>query len=663
MSTRVLAFESDTQFARELETEFHALGCEVTVVDDVNSGLQAASTNKPDLILLTIELPRMSGYSVCNRIKRDADLKDIPLIIMSSESTDQTFEQHRRLGTRAQDYVRKPVSFAELLKRVRNFVNLSPSASLVPDDDDDILIDDEVELQEDSASSARPPPRSVSSSLRPIDADIDDFAEHAFGAMIDEPASSKAPRSMTPGTPSAAPSSRRVSAIPSTGSQQTGDAQESELRRIKLQLEEKDRLLTDALGEVRELKRATRVSQGDTAETESLKRELRDLKLKLAAPATASKQSAGPSAREFLDLREQLNKKDKELLDLRDHITHKDKELLNLRDATLSHERDKADLSDKVDELERQLSDLQKIADAARNDKEAAAKRADDFKRKSEKNAGQFEEKAAELARTIAKHATELTDRDSESARVLSEHTAALQAARSQFIRSLGEAEQEARTSLEQALADARATAEQHERQALEIERHSSAERSSAALTEVEQRLRAEHAADKAAALEAALIEVEQRLRTEHAADKAAVIEQLRDEKENSERTLEGRLEVLQQALNLRSSELNQANQTVQQRDENIVSIEASLHAARGDLEQAGRTVAMRDERIATLETELAQQRNETSSTLESLSEERRRLATALDKWNEDQSNLERVKDALAAALIQVEAIESRALE
>ena len=71
MPTRILAFESDAQFARELDTQFRSLGCEVTVVDDVNHGLQAASVNKPDLILLTIELPRMSGYSVCNRIKRE----------------------------------------------------------------------------------------------------------------------------------------------------------------------------------------------------------------------------------------------------------------------------------------------------------------------------------------------------------------------------------------------------------------------------------------------------------------------------------------------------------------------------------------------------------------------------------------------------------------
>jgi DNA-binding response OmpR family regulator/chromosome segregation ATPase len=640
MPTRVLAFESDTQFARELETEFRKLGCEVTVVDDVNSGLQAASANKPDLILLTIELPRMSGYSVCNRIKRDADLKEIPLIIMSSESTDQTFEQHRRLGTRAQDYVRKPVSFPDLLERVRKFVNLSQSASLMPEDDD-ILIDDEVELVEDGERSVRPASRSVSPSLRPIDADIDDFAEHAFGAIVDE----SVPPSVAPAVPSAIPPASRGSVKPARRSQRAAASQDAEqsdedLRRITLQLEEKDRLLADALGEVRELKRASRVSQGDSEETENLKREVRDLKLKLAAPTPSSRPSVAPNAREFLDLREQLNKKDKELLDLRDQLTHKDKELLNLRDLTLSHERDKADLSDKVGELERQLADLQKIADAARNDKEAAAKRAEDFKRKAEKVAGQLEDKTTELARVGAKHAAELTEKESELTRILAEHTAALELARSEYVRAISEAEQESKTTLEQALAESRSTAEQHERQALDNERQSA----------IEQR-------------DAALSELEQRLRTELAADKAAALEQLRAEKESNERTLEGRLEVLQRDLDLRNTELNQANQTIQQRDESVASLDASLRTARGDLEQAGRTAVMRDERITTLEAELAQQRNETLVTLESLSDERRRLATVLDKWNEDQANLEHVKDALAAALIQVEAIEARTIE
>ena len=495
MPIRVLAFESDTQFASELESEFRSLGCEITVVDDVNSGLQAASANRPDLILLTIELPRMSGYSVCNRIKRDADLKDIPLIIMSSESTDQTFEQHRRLGTRAQDYIRKPVSFSALIERVRLFIDLK-SVSLIPDDDG-IVIDDEIELTEEARIIQVPASR-VPASHRPIDADIEDFAEHAFGAMIDQ--TTEPPRaSAAPAVPSVLPASPRVptdvSVEPSPNivslDQERTDA---ELARLKTQLEEKEQLLSEALGEVRDLKRASRVAQSDVSETEDLKRELRDLKMKLSTPSAAPKQSMGPTAREFLDLREQLNKKDKELLDVRDQITRRDKELLNLRDTTLAHERDKADLSDKLDEVTRQLADLQKIADAARNDKEAAAKRADDFKRKSEKFAGLLEEKTSELDRMATQHAAAL-----EAARAnaetherqaletvreaaIEQRNAALETARAESERALAEAEKVARAAHEQALEAARANAETHERQALETVRKAAIEQQTAAL-------------------------------------------------------------------------------------------------------------------------------------------------------------------------------------
>ncbi len=101
--TKVLVFESDPAFAGELRTELGRFQCSVQVVDDGNVGLQAASAERPDLILLSIELPRMNGFSVCNKLKKDPQLKDVPLIIMSSESSDETFEQHRKLRTRAED--------------------------------------------------------------------------------------------------------------------------------------------------------------------------------------------------------------------------------------------------------------------------------------------------------------------------------------------------------------------------------------------------------------------------------------------------------------------------------------------------------------------------------------------------------------------------------
>src|SRR6516164_5641495 len=143
MSTKVLVFEHDAAFASELRRELGRLGCVVTVVDDGNAGLAQAAADKPDLILLSIELPRMNGFSVCNKLKKDANLKDVPLIIMSSESSDDTFDQHKKLRTRAEDYVHKPIAFGELLEHIQQFVPLGAPASSA---ESSIVIDDEIEV-------------------------------------------------------------------------------------------------------------------------------------------------------------------------------------------------------------------------------------------------------------------------------------------------------------------------------------------------------------------------------------------------------------------------------------------------------------------------------------------------------------------------------------
>src|SRR2546421_4505621 len=146
MSHKVLVFESDAAFAGELRNELGKLGCSTSVVDDGNVGLQKASSDKPDLILLSIELPRMNGFSVCNKLKKDPALKDVPLIIMSSESSDETFEQHRKLRTRAEDYVHKPIAFGELLQHIQTFVRIGDLP--IEDAGDAIVIDDEVAIED-----------------------------------------------------------------------------------------------------------------------------------------------------------------------------------------------------------------------------------------------------------------------------------------------------------------------------------------------------------------------------------------------------------------------------------------------------------------------------------------------------------------------------------
>src|ERR1700752_3510480 len=147
MTTKVLEFESDPAFAGELRTELGRLGLVAQVVDDGNAGLVAAAADKPDLILLSIELPRMNGFSVCNKLKKDPALKDVPLIIMSSESSDETFEQHRKLRTRAEDYVHKPIAFGELLQHIQPFVQLGVDGAT--GEADAIVIDDEVSIEQE----------------------------------------------------------------------------------------------------------------------------------------------------------------------------------------------------------------------------------------------------------------------------------------------------------------------------------------------------------------------------------------------------------------------------------------------------------------------------------------------------------------------------------
>ena len=133
MSAKVLIFESDPVFAAELQSGLAQCGCETTVVDDPVAGLQAAAHYGPELILVSIEFPQMNGFAVCNKLKRSPSLRNVPLIVLSSECTDETFEQHRRLRTRAERYVHKPISFRELLKYIGEFIPASANASAVPD--------------------------------------------------------------------------------------------------------------------------------------------------------------------------------------------------------------------------------------------------------------------------------------------------------------------------------------------------------------------------------------------------------------------------------------------------------------------------------------------------------------------------------------------------
>jgi CheY-like chemotaxis protein len=115
MSFHVLLVEPDGGLAEEIRRAFEPLGFEVTAVQAGEPAIERCKEAAPDLILLAAELPDMSGFSVCNRLKRA--LASVPLVLYTGEATDAAIDAHRATRTRADDYVRKPFDVADLLAR------------------------------------------------------------------------------------------------------------------------------------------------------------------------------------------------------------------------------------------------------------------------------------------------------------------------------------------------------------------------------------------------------------------------------------------------------------------------------------------------------------------------------------------------------------------
>lgn len=82
----------------------------------------AAGESKPDLILLDIMMPGISGYDVCQRLKRNSDTQGIPIIFVTA--MDETADEQRGLELGAVDYITKPISPPLVLARVRTHLAL-----------------------------------------------------------------------------------------------------------------------------------------------------------------------------------------------------------------------------------------------------------------------------------------------------------------------------------------------------------------------------------------------------------------------------------------------------------------------------------------------------------------------------------------------------------
>ena len=111
---KVVIVEDDEAMAVALNDGFRYEGYEVKLAKDGEAGLRLSKTEKPDLLILDVMLPKMTGLDVCKKIRKDGN--NVPIIMLTARSQEIDKVVGLKLG--ADDYVTKPFSFMELMARV-----------------------------------------------------------------------------------------------------------------------------------------------------------------------------------------------------------------------------------------------------------------------------------------------------------------------------------------------------------------------------------------------------------------------------------------------------------------------------------------------------------------------------------------------------------------
>ena len=98
------------------------LGCELRSARDGIEALESVAKAKPDLILLDVMMPRMSGFQVCSKLKSDPATKTIPIVMVTA--LNEVSDVERAVESGADDFLTKPVNKTELTMRVRSLLKV-----------------------------------------------------------------------------------------------------------------------------------------------------------------------------------------------------------------------------------------------------------------------------------------------------------------------------------------------------------------------------------------------------------------------------------------------------------------------------------------------------------------------------------------------------------
>ncbi len=120
-SRRILVVEDNRDNMTLIVDVLSSFDYEVIQAVDGEAGVELARSEKPDLILMDLSLPRMDGWTATRQIKADSSLKGIPVIALTAHA--MVGDKERALEAGCDDYLSKPIDLPELARKLMQYLS------------------------------------------------------------------------------------------------------------------------------------------------------------------------------------------------------------------------------------------------------------------------------------------------------------------------------------------------------------------------------------------------------------------------------------------------------------------------------------------------------------------------------------------------------------
>ena len=121
--SKILLVDDNQQNLELIQAYLEALPVEITTARDGLEAIEAINQDPPDLVLLDVMMPRMSGFEVCQKLKTNPETREIVVIMVTALHEVADYERAVESGT--DDFLSKPVNKLELLTRVRSLLRVA----------------------------------------------------------------------------------------------------------------------------------------------------------------------------------------------------------------------------------------------------------------------------------------------------------------------------------------------------------------------------------------------------------------------------------------------------------------------------------------------------------------------------------------------------------